>query len=272
MPATVWKGYISFGLVSFPVRLFSAARPEAAHFHMLHKKDLSRVKEVWYCAEEDKPIQREDIVKGYEVGNGEYVVVEDEDLKKIAPPTASTMEIVQFVREKEVDPIYFERSYYVAPEEAVSKPYHLFFQALESTGYHAIAKVTMHGREDVVLLRAAEGSLVLHTLFYSNELHAANRQSVPAKASASKKEVELAVKLVEQLAAPFKPEQFHDTYRENVEKLIAEKQEGHKITAQPKPRRAPVVDLMDALKKSLQNSGKVAANGKAKSSRRRKAA
>src|ERR1700730_13314236 len=97
MAATVWKGYISFGLVSFPVRLFSAARAETVHFHMLHKKDLSRVKEVWYCAEENKPIERSDIVKGYEVSKGEYVAVEDEELKKIAPPTASTMEILQFV-------------------------------------------------------------------------------------------------------------------------------------------------------------------------------
>src|SRR3981189_3236492 len=117
MPATVWKGFISFGLVSFPVRLFSAARAEAVHFHMLHKKDLSRVKEVWYCAEEDKPIERSEIVKGYEAAKGEYVVVEDEDLKKIAPPTATTMDIVQFVKEGEVDPIFFETSYYVAPEE-----------------------------------------------------------------------------------------------------------------------------------------------------------
>src|SRR6185436_15730103 len=110
MPATVWKGYISFGLVSFPVRLFSAARAEAVHFHMLHKKDLSRVKEVWYCAKENKPIERSDIVKGEN-----YVVVDDDELKKIAPTTASTMEILQFVRNDEVDPIFFESSYYVAP-------------------------------------------------------------------------------------------------------------------------------------------------------------
>src|ERR1700723_1094398 len=106
MPAIVWKGYISFGLISFPVRLFSAARAEAVHFHMLHRKDLSRVKEVWYCAEEDKPIDRADIVKGYETSKGEYVVIEDEDLKKIAPATATTLEIVQFVKESDVDPIY----------------------------------------------------------------------------------------------------------------------------------------------------------------------
>src|SRR5229473_6363272 len=123
MPATVWKGFISFGLVSFPVRLSSAARAEAVHFHMLHKKDLSRVKEVWYCAEEDKPINRSEIVKGYETSKNKYVVVEDEELKKIAPTTATTMDILQFVASDAVDPILFESSYYVAAEDKTAKPY-----------------------------------------------------------------------------------------------------------------------------------------------------
>src|SRR6516165_10342125 len=117
MAATVWKGFISFGLVSFPVRLHAAARPETIRFHMLHKKDGSRVKEVWYCAEENKPIEREDIIKGFEVRKGEHVVIDDEDLRKIAPPTATSMDILQFVKSDQVDPIYFERSYYVAAEE-----------------------------------------------------------------------------------------------------------------------------------------------------------
>src|SRR5208283_3722685 len=159
MPAVVWKGHISFGLVSFPVRLFSAGRAEAVHFHLLHRKDLSRVKEVWYCAKEDKPIERSEIVKGYEIGKDEYVVVEDEDLKKIAPATAETIDILQFVREAEVDPIYFEHSYYVAPGDKISKPYDLFFKVLQETKYSALAKVSMHGRENVILIRSAEGSL-----------------------------------------------------------------------------------------------------------------
>ena len=111
MPATVWKGYLSFGLVSFPVRLFSAARAERVRFHMLHKKDLSRIKEVWYCAEEDKPVERSEIVKGYEVEKGDYITLADEDLKKIAPVTATTMEVVQFVARDEIDPLLFESSY-----------------------------------------------------------------------------------------------------------------------------------------------------------------
>ena len=170
MPATVWKGYLSFGLVSFPIRLFSAARAETIHFHMLHKKDLSRVKEVWYCTAEDKPIERSEIVKGYETSKDKYVVVDDEDLKKIAPYTATTMEILQFVKLNDVDPIYFETSYYVIPEEKVSKPYALLVAALTETKHDAIAKIAMHNREHVVIIRPAEGGLVLHTMYWTKPL------------------------------------------------------------------------------------------------------
>ena len=261
MAAIVWKGYISFGLVSFPVRLFSAARAEAVHFHMLHRKDLSRVKEVWYCAAEDKPIDRGEIVKGYETGKDEYVVVEEEELKSIAPATASTMEVLQFVKDTAVDALYFEHSYYVAPGDNVSKPYALFRSALKDTRYNAIAKVSMHGREHVVLIRPAEDGLVLHTLFYPDELHRANRQTAPAQTAANRKELELASALIRQLAAPFRPDQFHDTYRENVQALIEQKRKGEKITAVARPKRAPVIDLMEALKKSLRSPG---AKGQAK--------
>ena len=262
MPSIVWKGYVSFGLVSFPIRLFSAGRAEGVHFHMLHRKDLSRVKEVWYCAEEDKPIERSEIVKGYEAGNGEYVVVEDEDLKAIAPATATTMDILQFVRDAEVDAVYFERSYYVAPGDAVTKPYALFLKALKETKCSAIAKVSMHGREHTVLIRAAEDSLMVHTLFYPDELHADNQQSITGKVGTSRQELDLATKLIHQLAGPFRPEQFHDTYRENIVKLIEQKKKGRRFTVEAKPKRAPVIDLMEALKKSLKSPA-----GRAKAAR-----
>jgi DNA end-binding protein Ku len=270
MAAIVWKGYVSFGLVSFPVRLYAAARAESVHFHMLHKKDLSRVKEVWYCAAEDKPIDRADIVKGFEAGKNRYVVVEDEELAAIAPETASTMEIVQFVKESEVDPLYFERSYYVAPGEDVTKPYALFLKALEDSGHYAIARLAMHNREHIVLIRPDREGLLLHTLFYPDELHVSNRQKIPAKAEATKKELELASQLIKQLSAPFKPAEFHDTYRENVEKLIEQKENGEKVTKHAKPRKAPVIDLMEALKKSLGHS-EAARITKAKTKRRKAA-
>ncbi|MCU1233084.1 MAG: end-binding protein Ku [Candidatus Solibacter sp.] len=248
--ATVWKGFISFGMVSFPVRLFSAARAETLHFHMLHKEDLSRVKEVWYCAEEDRPIDRAEIVKGYEIKKGEYVVVTDEELKKIAPPTATTMDILQFVDSDAVDPIYFETSYYVAPEDKTAKAYVLFLAALTDTKQSAIAKLAMHNREHIVLIRPSGGGLVLHTLFYPDELHNAHK-GAPATAKYSAKEFEMARSLIGHLAAPFKPKEFTDTYRENVERLIQQKRKGQKITIVRQPRKAPAMDLMQALKKSL---------------------
>lgn len=255
MAAIVWKGYLSFGLVSFPIRLYAAGRPEGIHFHMLHRKDLSRVKEVWYCAREDKPIDRDDIVKGYEVNKGEFVVVEGEELKSVAPPTASAMEILQFVRSDEVDPIYFESSYYVASDEKITKPYALFQKALTETHQYGIAKVSMHGREHVVVIRARKDGLVLHTLFYQNELHEAN-QGGSAMDKVNGKELELAKTLISQLSGPFKPQTFHDTYRENLEHLIEQKQKGRKMEKVPQPRKAPVIDLMEALKRSLKTSGK----------------
>jgi DNA end-binding protein Ku len=250
MPATVWKGYISFGLVSFPVRLSAAARAETVHFHMLHEKDLSRVKEVFYCAAEEKPLSRKDIVKGYEYEKGKYVVVTEEDLEKIAPPTARNMEIIQFVKSDEVDPIFLEKSYYVAPEEDVSKPYALLAQSMRATGYDAVAKVAMHGREHVVIIRATDDGLVLHTMYFVDELHAANKVTTSQK-DFNKRELELSEKLIQTLAAPFRPKEFHDQYRENVAEMIQRKRKGQKIKPAAQPKVAPVVSIMDALKKSL---------------------
>ncbi len=277
MPATVWKGYLSFGLVSFPIRLFAAARPEPVHFHLLHKKDLSRVKEVMYCAAEDKPLDRSQIVKGYEYEKNHYVVVEPEELEKMAPPTATVMEILQFVHMDEIDPIFLETSYYVGPEEAVSRPYSLLLEAMRETKYDALAKVSMHGREHIVILRPAEHGIVLHTMYFVDELHKAKQVPVPKSAKFEKKEIELAKKLIETLAGPFKPEQFHDEYKQNVEKLIERKRKGQKVVPIRQPKAAPVVDLMQALQRSLSHTGntKATAHGRTagkKSTRKRSAA
>jgi DNA end-binding protein Ku len=256
MAATVWKGYLSFGLVSFPIRLFAAARPEPVRFHLLHKKDLSRVKEVFYCAEEDKPIDRSEIVKGYEYEKNEYVEIEPEDLEKIAPPTSSAMEILQFVRMEEIDPIYLETSYYVAPEEAVSRPYSLLQEAMRQSGYDAMAKVAMHGREHIVVIRPGESGLILHTMYFPDELHKANEVHPAAAGKFEKKELDLAKKLIETLAAPFHPEQYHDEYKRRVEELIEKKRKGQKVTPPKAPKRAPVIDIMTALERSLAQNRK----------------
>ena len=255
MPATVWKGYLSFGLVSFPIRLFSAARPEPVHFHLLHKKDLSRVREVMFCAAEDKPLERSEIVKGYEYEKNRYIVVEPEESEKMAPPTATVMEILQFVRMDEIDPIFLETSYYVAPEEAVSRPYSLLLEAMKQTKYDAVAKVSMHNREHIVILRPGEHGIVLHTMYFVDELHKSNEVKVPKPAKFAGKELDMAKKLIEALASPFKPEEYSDEYKKNVENLIAKKRKGQKVTPIRQPKTAPVIDLMQALQKSLAGSG-----------------
>jgi DNA end-binding protein Ku len=182
---------------------------------------------------------------------------------------------LQFVKNSEVDPIFFERSYYVAPDEKVSKPYALFLAALTETKYYAIAKIAMHNREHVVIIRPDEdGGLVLHTMYYPAELHKANKAEAP-KTKFSGKELELAKDLVNHLAAPFKPAEFHDAYRENVERLIEQKKNGQKTTVvkQP-PRKAAVVNLTEALKRSLKAVGREepVKGGKKKSGPRRAAA
>lgn len=272
MPSVVWKGFASFGLVSFPIKLFAAARAKHLSAHLLHKKDHSRVKEVWYCAEEDKPVERADLVRGYPGPGGGYVVLTDEEVKKIAPPTARSLEIIQFVKSKEVDPIYFESSYYVAPDENVAKPYELFLEALTASSYFAIAKLTMHSREHIVLLRPAESGLMLHTLYYPNELNAGNRVKPKAKPKVVAKELDLAKNLIQQMAGPFQPESFQDTYRENLERLIEEKSKGKKITVVPQPKLAPVTDIMESLKRSLAAVHGKPAKRPSKAAAKRKAA
>ena len=257
MPATVWKGYLTFGLVSFPIRLYAAARPEPVRFHLLHRKDLSRIKEVMFCAVEDKPVDRADLVKGFEYEKNRYVVIEPEELKKAAPPTATSMEILQFVRMDEVNPIFLQTSYYVAPEQpSVSRPYQLLLRAMKETRYDAIGKVSMHGREHIVILRPTDNGMVLHTMYFVDELHQANETNPAASGKLDKKEMELAKKLIETLAAPFKPEQFHDEYKSNVEKMIESKRQGRKVTSIRQPKKAPVVDLMQALQQSLAGGGR----------------
>src|SRR5215467_7981024 len=170
MAASVWKGHLTFGLVTIPVRLFSAARSETISFNMLHKEDHSRIKQMIYCQLEDKPISRADTVKGYEYEKDHYVVVEDEEIKKVAPKTAKIMEILEFVKADQVDPIYFEAFYYVAPDEGGEKAYALLFTALKDSGYYAVAKVAMHNREHIIIMRSGPKGIVFYTMHYQDEI------------------------------------------------------------------------------------------------------
>src|SRR5438094_9797446 len=161
MAASVWSGYLTFGLISMPVRLSCGARSSGISFHMLHRDDLTRVKQQLYCPADNRVIDRSEVVKGYEYRKNEYVVVEPEEIKKIEPKTAKAMEILEFVKSSEVDPVYFESSYFLMPEEAGRRPYGLLTKALEESEFVAIAKLTMHNREYTVFLRPHEGGTML---------------------------------------------------------------------------------------------------------------
>ncbi|HTM12899.1 MAG TPA: Ku protein [Bryobacteraceae bacterium] len=262
MASTVWKGHLTFGLVSFPVKLYSAARSESISFNQLHKTDGSRVRQVLYCAAEDKPIPRTEIVKGYEYEKDRYVVIEDEEIKKVAPQTAKVMEIQEFVKADAVDPIYLETSYYMAPDEAGEKPYALLFDALKKSGYMGIAKVTMHNREHVVILRPGANGVLLHTMYYNHEIRKVDEFRTDLSL-VKEKELALAQSLVEALAAEFEPDKYKDSYRENLLQMIESKKEGREVVATPEPRQEKVVDILEALKASLAVAKKPAASATA---------
>jgi DNA end-binding protein Ku len=251
MAASVWSGYLTFGLISIPVRLFSGARSSGISFHQLHRDDLTRVKQQLICPLENKVLERSEIVKGYEYRKNEYVVVEPEEIKQIEPKTAKNMEILEFVKTSEVDPVYFDSSYYMMPEEAGRRPYALLTKALEESEYVGIAKLTMHNREYTVFLRPHEGGLMLHTMYYEEEVRKVEGFGAP-DVDLKDAEVKVAHQLIEALAAEWEPEKFKDDFQENLKNLIQTKLEGGKIAEVEKPKKiAPVVDLMAALKQSL---------------------
>ena len=251
MAASVWSGYLTFGLISMPVKLFSGARSSGISFNMLHRDDLSRLKQQYVCLADGKVVDRSDIVKGYEYRKDEYVVIEPEEIKKIEPKTAKTMEILEFVKSSEVDPVYFESSYYMVPDEAGRRPYALLTKAMEESEYVAIAKLTMHNREYTVFLRPHDGGMMLHTMYYKEEVREVEGFGAP-EVELKDAEVKVAHQLIEALATEWDPEKYHDTFQDNLKNLIQTKLEGGTIAEVEKPKKlAPVVDLMSALKQSL---------------------
>src|SRR5438270_9934630 len=251
MASTVWKGHLTFGLVSLPVKLYSAARSETVSFNQLHKHDNSRVKQVLYCQAQYKPVPRAELVKGYEYEKDKYVVIDDEDIKKVAPKTAKTMEVLEFVKSADVDPIYMESSYYMAPDDAGEKPYALLFEALRQTGYSALAKIAMHNREHIVILRPASKGILLHTMYYKDEIRMVDEFRTDTS-QIKKPELELAKSLISSLAAEFEPEKYHDEYRDNLKGLIQAKVEEPEPLHEPRPSKLPpLVTIRQVYKYSL---------------------
>ena len=250
MASTVWKGHLTFGLISIPVRLTTAARSERISFNQLHKECHTRVKQPLFCPTHNRIIERSEVVKGYEYEKDQYVLFDEKELEKIEPPSARVAEILEFVKMGEVDPVYFDASYYLAPDEGGAKAYQLLMSAMQESGYAAIAKLTMHQREHIVVVRPSSKGMMLHTMFYSNEIRAAESSSTD-KVELKDQEKKLAQQLIENLAVPFDPQKYHDTYQDNVRAMIAAKLKGQEVTEVQQPHMAPVIDLMEALKKSL---------------------
>jgi DNA end-binding protein Ku len=252
MATSVWKGYITFGLISIPIRLFSAARSERISLNQLHKVCNSRIKMPLFCPTCDRKVERSEIVKGYEYEKDQYVLFTDEELDKIEPDSGRTMEILEFVKVEEIDPLYYDASYYVTPEDEGKKAYQLLLEAMEQTSYCAIAKLSMHQREHIVIIRPRAEGMTLHTMFYQSEIREVSEFGRKNNAEPKEAEKKLATQLIESLAAKFEPQKYHDEYQSSMLAMIEAKKQGQEVAEVAHPKMAPVIDLMDALKKSLE--------------------
>ncbi|MGW4399374.1 non-homologous end joining protein Ku [Amycolatopsis nivea] len=255
----VWQGALSFGLVNVPVRMYKAVEDHAVHFTQFQRGTQDRIRYRRVNERTGDEVPYDDIVRGREVGDDEYVLVEQEELDEIAPGRSRSLEVESFVDLEEVDPLFFDRAYWLAPaKEEAQRPYVLLLDALSSRDKAAVAKFVFHGREHLALARAGDGVIVLNTLHYAAEVRNADDvPQLPAKAKTNQKELDLAVKLIDAMTEPWKPDEFRDTYRERVEELIEAKRAGNTVTPAAEPEQpTKVVDLMEALAKSVRGSRK----------------
>jgi len=253
---SIWSGAISFGLVNIPVKLNSAIESsEGLDFDMLSKKDMAPIRYARIDTETGKEVAWKDIVKGYEYAKGKYVVVTDEDFKKASPEKSRSIDIVQFVKEDEIDPIYYEKPYYLVPDKGADKSYHLLIKALDETKTVGLAEFMLRNRMHICALKSYEGALLLHQLRYEEEIREVPEVEKSKSEKISPKEVELAKKLINQLTESFNPAEFKDTYVDELKKVIKAKAAGKDIhIAEPKRATATVKDLMDVLKQSLEST------------------
>jgi DNA end-binding protein Ku len=253
----IGNGNISFGLVSIPVKLFSATRSKSVSFNLLHAKDLSRIQQKIYCPLDDAIIDRSELVRGYEVEKGRYVTFTDDELKGLEAHGDHSIEITEFVPLSEVDPVYFEESYYLATDTGSAKAYRLLTDAMESSKRVALGRYTMRGKEHLVLLRPYAKGLILHTLYYADEVKAVDEFDRAVNEPVKETELTLAKKLIDELTQKkFDPSQYSDSYRDRVNEAAHKKIEGEEVAEAPKePKRGQVIDLMAALKASLEKRG-----------------
>lgn len=269
MATTVWKGHVTVGLVTLPVKLYAAARSESISFNQLHAACKSRVKQQLFCPACQRVVERTELLKGHEVETGRFVIIEDADLEKIAPPSSQALQVLEFVRLADVDPIFFNVSYYVVPEPAGVRAYRLLAAALQRAGHVGIARITMHQREHVVILRSVGDFILLHTIFYPDEVRDPNEE-VPAGVGLdeiAENELDLALRFIATMSGEFTPSKFRDQHREDVGKLIRSKAEQAVVSADGS---VATVDLASALQASIEQHAPTSAAPQ-KPARRRKA-
>ncbi len=254
MPRAIWSGSVSFGLVNVPVKLVTATSPKDVRFHQLHDADGGRISQRRVCSMDGEEVDYNHIVKGYDLGGGRYVVVEPEELAAIDPEATRSIDIEEFVDLADIDPVFFERSYYLVPDARAEKPYALLVETMARTGKVALGRFVLRTKQYLVTLRARDGVLVLATMLFADEVVGIEELELPTTdaTAPSERELDMAAALVESLSASFDPEKYHDDYREKVLALIDAKADGQTIAAPPEPAAsAPVVDLMAALEASL---------------------
>ena len=258
-------------MVSIPVRLYTATESHDVHFHLLHKTDNVRLKNIRWCPKQEKEVSWEDTVRGFEYAKGKYVAISEEDLEHLPVKTVHSVEITDFVKLEDVDPIYYDKAYYLAPEENGAKAFALLRQALEETGRAAVAKVAIRDKENLCLVRPYEGVLSMETMLYANEIRSPKDLEVDG-AKVSAKELQMAVSLIENLSNTFDPERYDDEYQVALKKVIKAKVDGAPLPQAPTEKGTKVVDLMEALRASIEQTKKKGGTTQAKKSARQSSA
>ncbi len=266
MARSLWTGTISFGLVSVPVRMFSATESKEVRFHFLDKRDLAPIGYDKVRRDTGEHVDNDEIVRGFEVEKGRYVPLEDEDLDRLDVELTKAIDICDFVDLEEIDPIYFRKAYYLLPQEGAEKPYRLLVRALEETGKVAIAKIVIRNKQHLAALRPWKGTLLLETMYYADEVR--QPEKVDGKEGLRKPEVEMAKSLVENLSDSFDPAKYDDTYRKELLELLRAKAKGAPLPEPQAEERGEVVDLMAALRESVENTHKKGSKSRKRTARK----